>query len=758
VSAIEAPRPLLLGLGWPPAQTGGLDRYVRELLLALPEAAAVVVGPATDVPDRVTVVSDHSAPLLTRIRAFDRAATRAGLDADIVDAHFALYAALPVRRAAAAGRPVVVHFHGPWAAESQVGRARVATALRAAVERSVYRRAELVVTLSGAFGRLLVHDYGVSPWRIRVMPPGVDVERFTPGDRDAARGALGLPHDVPVVVSVRRLVRRTGVDVLLDAWAGIDDGRALLVIVGDGPERRGLEGRARDLGLGNVRFLGRLDDAMVAAVLHAAEVCVVPSTAHEGFGLVVFESLASGTPVIVTDSGGLPEAVAGLDSGVVVPAGDAAALRRRIVGALDATDPLPDSQRCRAYAERFTWSAAAAAHRRVYAEAATPTRCPRILFVDHCARLSGAEIALLRLVENLPDVRSHVLTFEDGPLLVALGAVGVTTEIVAMPARTTGLARARIGRRLPWRAALDSLVQVARLTRRFRRLRPDVVHANSLKACLAAGIAARLAGVPCVWHARDIVDVESYPRVAVWLVRRAARRLPRAVIANSTTTLASLRLPTEGAPSRVVIPDPLPDEFFAPGHEHRRAANAGPVIGMVGRLAPWKGQHVFLEAFARAFPDGDARAHVVGDALFGEDEYRDALRARAVSLGIDDRVAFRGFRTDVRAELSMLDVLVHASVRPEPFGQVIVEGMATGLPVVASNAGGPTEIIHDGIDGFLVAPGDADALAAVLRRLALDPDRRRAIGEAARATATGYRASALVPRVQAIHRVVARTR
>jgi glycosyltransferase involved in cell wall biosynthesis len=140
---------------------------------------------------------------------------------------------------------------------------------------------------------------------------------------------------------------------------------------------------------------------------------------------------------------------------------------------------------------------------------------------------------------------------------------------------------------------------------------------------------------------------------------------------------------------------------------------------MVGRIAPWKGQHVFLEAFARAFGGGNEVAVVVGDAMFGEAEvaYGRGLREMTQTLGIADRVEFAGFRRDVWAELARMDVFVHASVSPEPFGQVIVEAMLAGVPVIASAAGGPAEILTNGVDGLLYPPGDVDALVEALQQV-----------------------------------------
>jgi glycosyltransferase involved in cell wall biosynthesis len=145
---------------------------------------------------------------------------------------------------------------------------------------------------------------------------------------------------------------------------------------------------------------------------------------------------------------------------------------------------------------------------------------------------------------------------------------------------------------------------------------------------------------------------------------------------------------------------------------------------------------------------------VVGEALFGEQEYAMRLRGLAGELGIAGRVEFRGFRADVPAELAAMDVLVHCSTVPEPFGQVVAEGMAAGLPVVATAAGGPAEIIRHDVDGLLHPLGDAAELAAALRRLAADPGLRQRLGRCARASARRYAPEVVARDVMAVYRGV----
>jgi glycosyltransferase involved in cell wall biosynthesis len=158
-------------------------------------------------------------------------------------------------------------------------------------------------------------------------------------------------------------------------------------------------------------------------------------------------------------------------------------------------------------------------------------------------------------------------------------------------------------------------------------------------------------------------------------------------------------------------------------------------VGLVGRFVEWKGQHVFLEAAERLVTSGrddGARFVLVGAALFGEDDYAAEIERRAAALG--GRAELLGFRPDIAAVLTELDILVHASVTPEPFGQVVIEGMAAGLPVIATDGGGVREIVRHGEDGLLVPMGDAAALADALAGLLADPAR------ASRLAVAGHRA------------------
>ena len=382
------------------------------------------------------------------------------------------------------------------------------------------------------------------------------------------------------------------------------------------------------------------------------------------------------------------------------------------------------------------------------------TRRYTVAYLDHCARASGAELALVRMLPALRDFEPWVILAEEGVVVTMLRERGIRVQVLPMASSTRGFSRGsvRLGPGVA-RAAWGTFRYVASLARLLEQERPDLVATNSLKSAVYGGLAATIVHLPVVWHLRDRVTTDYLPAAAVRLIRTLARLFPVAVIANSRTTLESLAL--DRGPKRALVQTavPSPCDLVGSGRRARHNSDGGTfVIGMVGRLQPWKGQDVFLRAFAVAFPHGGASAVVVGGALFGEDDFERSLERLVADLGLQGRVRFTGHLDDPTSEMEGFDVLVHASVIPEPFGQVIVEGMALGLPVVACAAGGPAEIITDHVDGLLYPPGDVAALANALRELSRDTDLRRRLGETAARRAEAYSPTAIAPQVEAVYK------
>lgn len=367
----------------------------------------------------------------------------------------------------------------------------------------------------------------------------------------------------------------------------------------------------------------------------------------------------------------------------------------------------------------------------------------RVLVLDHTAELGGAELALVRtcaaLDRSVVDVR--VVLFADGPLRGRLEALGVPVDVVPLASSVATTDRGSAGRLSPSTVvrALRTVPFLWRLSRRVRDLRPDVVHTTSLKADLLGILPARAARRPLVWHVHDRIAPDYLPAPLVRLVTGLARRVPAAVVANSRATAQTLPRTTA-----IAYPGFAPEQ--TQGSAGALAARTGvldPRVVMVGRVSPTKGQLELVRAMREvvdAVPT--ARLRVVGEPAFGAEDYAADVRAEVARLGLGEHVELVGFVPDPRAELDRAAVCVHASPVPEPFGQVVVEAMVRGVPVVATRAGGVEEILTDpapapqsGLGrgdspgsaelGLLVAPGDVAALAVAVRDVLQRPDAAR---------------------------------
>jgi glycosyltransferase involved in cell wall biosynthesis len=359
----------------------------------------------------------------------------------------------------------------------------------------------------------------------------------------------------------------------------------------------------------------------------------------------------------------------------------------------------------------------------------------RVLFLDHAGVLSGAELSLLDIARHYAD-SSKVLLFADGPFRERLERNGIAVAVLPAPRTVGGISRRGNGMR-----DLRAIPGVLKLARRVARLSHghDVLYANSQKALVIGALAGRLANKPVIWHLRDMLTADHFSQKHRWLAVTLANRLTTRIIANSKATAAAF-VDSGGRTERVRVVyngiDPKPFQTVTPTEVDALREELGvpkvPIVGAFGRLAPWKGQHVLLEALARL---SGVHVLLVGEPLFGEDAYAKALREQAKTLGLAGRAHFLGFRQDIPRLMRLSDVVTHSSTAPEPFGRVIVEGMLARRPVVATRAGGAVEVVEDGVSGVLVPPGDAKALSGVLAALLADPPQRHALARAGYAAA-----------------------
>ncbi len=355
-----------IATGWYPHTPGGLEKYVYGMIPPLVRAGDSVDLFVTDRADAaqpnftmhsIGRLEDSLVKRMLHARRTYASSFRGPYD--VVNIHFALNA-LPLLPFLDRTTPRVVHFHGPWAAESKAeGGGAVAVALKAALEGYVYRRADRFIVLSGAFKELLA-GYGVDPARISVIPMGIDATFFRPAaDRAAVRASLAWPADRTVFFTARRLVNRVGLVELLDAVkiARERDRGFVVKIAGKGPLRAELERRIAELGIGEcVELLGFVSEDDLVRSYQAADVTILPTQSLEGFGTIISESLACGTPVIVTPVGGMPEAVAPLGRDLIAASATPRDIAGRMCAVVDGTLVLPDHDACRAYAvENYSW-------------------------------------------------------------------------------------------------------------------------------------------------------------------------------------------------------------------------------------------------------------------------------------------------------------------------------------------------------------------------------------------------------------------
>lgn len=344
-----------------------------------------------------------------------------------------------------------------------------------------------------------------------------------------------------------------------------------------------------------------------------------------------------------------------------------------------------------------------------------------ILYLDQSGQLGGAELMLAEIARQV-GAPAHVILFDDGPFVAFLEQLGVSVQVE----------RARLGvtKSGGWFASANAvpalLQQVRTIVRHARRF--DLIYANTAKALVVGALAAAYLRKPLVYHLHDILDESHFSRMNIRVLTSLARRFATRVIANSQAT-ADAFVAAKGDRSRVdVIYNGFAIAPFLADQSDKRVATRSLletesnsfVTIVVGRIARWKGQQVLLEA---ARSQKDWTVWIVGDALFTEEDmqYKRELKEIASSDDLVGRVKFCGFREDLPALYAAADVVVHCSTAPEPFGRVIVEAMLSARPVVASNAGGAKEIIRSDAIGWLVAPGDVDALRETLLEIKRNP-------------------------------------
>jgi glycosyltransferase involved in cell wall biosynthesis len=360
--------------------------------------------------------------------------------------------------------------------------------------------------------------------------------------------------------------------------------------------------------------------------------------------------------------------------------------------------------------------------------------------------MGGAETALRELLASVRAAESAwelwLLLGEDGPLAGIARDLGVRVQVMPFPQALARLGDHGHGSAVAGllKASLATGGYARGLARWLREIDPDIIHTNGLKMhLLGAWTCPRRS--PLIWHIHDYVSARRLMRRLLGPFRKACT----AVIVNSKSVAKDLGQVLPGL--RVVcIYNAIDLRRFSPdGNQLDLDALAGLApatpgtvrVGLIATFARWKGHKVFLEALARLSPGTPVRGYIIGGPIYQSDGSQwsaGELHQEGERLGLGGKIGFTGFLEDTPAAMRSLDVVVHASTQPEPFGMVIIEGMACSRAVIASQAGGAAEIFLDGENAMAHAPGDSAALARQIERLSRDQGLRAKLGQAGRAT------------------------
>ena len=370
----------------------------------------------------------------------------------------------------------------------------------------------------------------------------------------------------------------------------------------------------------------------------------------------------------------------------------------------------------------------------------------RIVYLSPSGQLGGAETSLREILSAVrvtePDWELWLILGQDGPLAEQARQLGVQVKVLPFPRGVARIGESNNGRLRTLLSLLSQVVSVATYVRSLaqllKKVQADIIHTNGLKMHVLGALAHPKAS-QLVWHIHDYVSRRPVMRYALQFLRKSAH----AVIANSFSVANDLRSILPGS-HVVTIHNAVDLERFTP--EGRRldldslaqlpASPAGTVrVGLVATFARWKGHLQFLRALSEISAEIAVRGYVIGGPIYETSAGQwsaEELREEVNRLGLKDRVGFTGFVQDTPAAMRALDVVVHASTEPEPFGMVLIEAMACERAVIASPCGGPAEIIEDGVTALAHETGSSSSLAFQIRRAASSKELRETLGKNAR--------------------------
>ena len=377
----------------------------------------------------------------------------------------------------------------------------------------------------------------------------------------------------------------------------------------------------------------------------------------------------------------------------------------------------------------------------------------RMVYLSASGQMGGAETCLIDILAVIrqarPQWRAAVVLAEDGPLAARARAHGAEVHVLPFPSALARLGdsgqrgHATIASQVAF-SAPSVLRYRAQLRSLLAGLQPDLVHSNGFKMHVL-GALAKPECAALVWHIHDYISSRA---MMARLMRRLTARADL-IIANSRHVAEDTRKVFGEGPKIVPILNVVDLAEFTPegpaldldGISGLPPAPDGTVrVGLIATLAWWKGHRLFLRGLASLDPALPVRGYYIGGALYKtqSQESLDELRRVALEFGIGGRVGFTGVVSEPAAAMRALDLLVHTSTEPEPFGRVIVEAMACEKPVITTGLGGAAEILSLGDCALTIDPAEPEPLANAIAKLASNAALRRRLGGNGLSTARAY--------------------
>jgi glycosyltransferase involved in cell wall biosynthesis len=644
-----------------------------------------------------------------------------------------------------------------------------------AAHRFMLNRVDVCIAIS----RDLIDEFshgGVSRHRIHPVPNGVDMQRFrrlSAPETRSQRAALGVPLDQPVALYVGVLDQRKNILWLAEQWVAHDAFGTGALLLAVGPQGRSDMGgtlRARLLELAQQHpHLLKVHDfhVDVAPYYQCADLLILPSI-KEGLPNVVLEAMACGLPCVAARASGSRELIVDGQTGFTYEPDDVVGLGNAIRSSLGQGRASLSESALRIAQQRYSISTVADAYQTIYARLLRAGT--RVLYVENGIGYGGAIICLRHLVRNLDRDKFEpmVITGLGDPKYQEIAAESAwkhipdkRVDVISMKRQLTAAhwPDALPGLRWVLNQVLSRLDDIANFLPSFLqtlwtagRFRPDLIHVNNEPLCnRAAVLAGKVLGVPVVAHVRG--DQKGSPMMHSFF------RLPDYFIAVSRWVSESVGRIGVPVDKRTYIYDGIELENLdlkADGSAFRRLhgiPDEAFVVGLVGLLIPWKGQSLFLDAALHLLPQMPDVVFAMVGGTPDECAYFEAeLRQRAQQSEFRSQVVFTGHVSHMASVYNGLDIVLSASISPEPLGTVVIEAMTMARPLIAPNHGGAVEMVEHEETGLLFKAGDPHDLAATILRVYRDPELGRRLGQAARAHAlTIFAVSEHVRQVQGVY-------